>query len=814
METNRTNENQFEHTPKDNNKISEKGVDTNSQVNHNISNYNKNIIHESKTKTACEQKDDFDSIISGNEVDLGSARKPLDLLGAIHRYARIVILLGSLCFLCLIPLAIIASSPYYMATGSILVERVRAPIIASTEQRPISNFFYDYAQTEVHRLGNINVLRKTLESLPIDAQKVFAPFGVTEGAVLALRKSLTIGLIPNTHLIMVQMRTNVPNFATDIVNTLMQSYIKHTAHMSENRDQRRIEYLENEYKNLQIKEENLTNKLMSLANKTRTATFVEAYNVDSLRLIELQKSLTIACREMIESRNHLLSVENKAKAIRALSTEALSDELVAGDESLWSISYWTYKTLQEMRASIDGVSRTNPDRQYIELRMEAMKAYEAQLKKSVTERAQRIVHDKREYDLDKEILTAKSTAFASKKSYDELKSTLHKMQAVAATNSRSIIEGQIVEANLAQTRDRLYALETRLQELRAESKSPVRASVEEFAPSSENPAGTNLKKFIMLSGFLSFGGVGCIFLTMELLDNRIRSKRDLVAATEHAPSWPLPLWSGESPLWQVTATHVSSEAAKSMRSLAVRLHKERSRSGLCGAQAVVFTGVSSKVGTTSIAVNVARALAGLGEKVLYIEATNKISTDSKENTTIVFTKKEINSDIKRDITSTNYDSYMCKLDGDNPLQCVFRPKNEFFDCIHIGSDWGNGHDGALSQVLKVLSSEYSYILIDTHPLIESDLTEYLLLEAHVAVVVAQAQRTQYSDMRKNLEILWRLHVPAMTLILNHGGPQDFTKAELLLKKIPTKILQYLMPHLLQDNGREHENLQIKSMWKV
>lgn len=773
------------------------------------------------------------SIMAGSQLQLGSPRKPLDIQGAIARYARIIIFFATLAFIGMLPAAFMASSPYYLATGSILVERVRDPVIASTEQRPISNFFYDYAQTEVHRLGNVNILRKTLEALPEPARAQFAPAGINAAAILALRQSLTIGLIPNTHLIMVQLRTHLPYYTAELVNTLMQTYIHHAAHVAENRDARRLNYLHDERNDLQLQVKKLTERLMTLASQTRTATFVEAYNVDSLRLIELQKAWVAACREMVSSKNLLTAAEHKAEALRALPTEALSDELVAGDESLWSISYWTYKTLQELRASIDGVSKSNPDRQYIETRMKAMKAYEAQLKETVTKRAKRIVHDKREYELNKEVLTAAALATAAKKTDDELVLALQSQQAVAAENSRRIIEGQIVEATLAQVRDRLYAVETRLQELRAESKSPVRASIEEYAQSNQSnseddelsetgkkdsmpqAAGTNTKKLIMLCVVAAFGGVGFLFLALEVLDGRIRSTRDIMAATEHAPSWPIPIWQGTSPFWRVTADAPQALASCALRSLAVRLHKEHSRTMPVPSQGerrdallTVITGIESRVGTSSVAVNVARSLAGLGAKVLYAEA---IFMGSKEQGEAHGAQSNLDFASQRSDEAHSSGPQMCTLQGALPTDCIMKAE-EPFDIIAIGSDWGHGQDGQLAAVLEALRSQYDFIIMDSSPLCHSDLTEYMLLEAHVAILVAQAGRTDYVHLRKTLEILCRLRVPAMTTVFNWGGPLYFNQAERLLRHLPNMLLRFTMPHLLQKDVSLDEAVRPHSMW--
>ncbi|GFM34468.1 GumC family protein [Desulfovibrio subterraneus] len=708
---------------------------------------------------------------------IGRARKPFDLFGSIFKYLRVTVLFGGLLFACLSPLAFILSTPFYHATGKILIERIREPFIASTESAPISNFYYDYAQTEVQRLLHDSILTRTLESLPAHVQSRYAPNGATPAAVAGLRSELVVGLIPNTHIIMVQFTSAKPDGIADVVNTLMKTYLEHAEKTEENKDARRLAYLLEERNGLKQEAESLTAQLTSLASQAKTSTFVETYNIDSLRLIELQKAWVVARQHRLELENQFRESAIKAGKIRDLPTNALSDELVAGDESLWSISYWTYKTMQEMRASVDGINARNPDRRYVEQRMDAMKQYEANLKKEVSERARRIVHDKREYELNTELIIAEAAYLASQKTELALLEELHASQTEAAENARRIIKGQDISSTLTHVRDRLHSMDSRIQEIRAESKSPLRIAIEETAEQPGGPAGSNFKKLMFLCFAASFGSVGMGFLVLELSDNRVRSTKDIIHATGHPPSWPISEWSGPSPFHRVSQDAPDSKAALALRSLAVRLNNERVRQG---ARVALFAAIQSDSGCTTISVNVARCLAGFCERLLLIEM-NSEGTALSSLLKYGGQRKGIGE---------------CLLEEKPIATCVHRPAGEPFDFLPMGSAWGNEDNNRFGPLLTELKNSYDFIVIDAAPVLRSDMTEFILLQSDIAAMVVQGDRTTYPALRQALEILVRLQVPVITTVLNWGALRTLNKAESLIMLLPESLVRLLVPSLL------------------
>lgn len=721
----------------------------------------------------------------GNIMDgIGKARKPFDLFKVVTAYLPAILLFGSLLFLCLLPGVFLLSKPYYMAHGSILVERVQESFFVGDEQAPIANFYYDYAQTEVQRLMHDTTIATALENLPPVLQEKYAPAGVTPKAVDALRKNLTVGLIPNTHIITVQLRSASPAGTADVVNTLMATYLKHAAQVAESKEERRLTYLLEEREVLKTEMDRLSAQLSLLAEQAKTSSFAEAYNVDSLRLIELQKAWVAARLSRLELENSFSETLAKVDRLRELPTSALSDELVANDESLWSVTYWTYKTTQEMRATIDGVKPSNPDRRYIVERMEAMKQYEAKLRKDREEHARHIVTGKRDHTLKSEAITAEAAYLAAQKTELALQQEMHAAQDSAAENAKRIIRGQDISAELQHARERLHALDSRIQHLRAESKSPFRVSIEEQAQPSDIPAGDHTKKLLFLCFAGAFGSVGCLFLVIELGDNRIRSARDIAHATGHPPSWPISVWKGNLPFHLVTETAPESRPARALRSLAVRLNSERQRQG---AKVAVLAPVDGLSGTTSIGLNTARALAAFGVGLLVIEAGRSV-TSLQQMCRGALKPAPVTDDAQGALPANVH---------------VMRSTEEPFDILTVNEDrlpWGTlaarRDTNSFGKALGLLRDRYDFILVDAPPVRQSDLTEYLLLQSDIAVIITQGDRTTYAHLRQALEIIIRLQVPAVITVLNWGSARTRNLAERHLARLPAWLLRRIMPSLL------------------
>ncbi len=690
-----------------------------------------------------------------------SASKPLDLVGMIRRYGLFVAVLGGLLFCLLAPGAWLLSKNIYEAEGRLQISRVIPPLISQFERVSITNYFNDFAKTQVENILSSSVLEKALGSLPEELQDQFKPTDMPPDLALNLmRRSLTVGQVPGTHLISVKMQSRTPAGLAQAVNAIMSAYVDSSYEQGQFSDQAKLRYLQKTKAGLQKEVDLLTAELEELAAKTMTSTFSEEYNVENDRLEPLQKAFMEAYTERIRKENSYRELLKEVAKLRKLPIQSLADELVAKDESLWSIQYWTYKELQEMRASIDGTTRSNPDRKYIEERMQAMREYEANLKQEVSDRARRIVNDKRDYELEQRQLEAEHAFLAALQTEENIKLELIAAEKRLAANAQELIRGQTLVAKLEHLRQELYKFDSKISELKTEAQSNVRISVQSEARIPLSASSGNRKKLLMLCFALAFGSIGGLVLLSEVTDNRVRSVKDLENAVGGPVSWPISRYEESGGLARATLDTPAGQPAKALRSLAVKLNRERVEQG---ARLLVFTGTDREVGASSVLLNTAHVLSSLGGKVLIVDADS--------------THKGVGSALEAE-ADTPFEVEGCVLGN-----CFHHSKERGLDFLLTdASQWPRLESADFQQALDLLKDGYDCILIDTAPLLESDLSEFLAMQADVVVLVAQGDRTLFRNVAFITQLLVRMQVPAVATVLNWGARREPNLLERFIRK--------------------------------
>ena len=428
---------------------------------------------------------------------------------------------------------------------------------------------------------------------------------------------------------------------------------------------------------------------------------------------------------------------------------------------LWSIQYWTYKELQGMRASIDGTTRGNPDRKYIEERMQAMQEYETNLKQEVSKRAQRIVNDKRDYELEQRQLTAEHDFLASLQTEENLKLELIEAETKLAANAQELIRGQTLMAKLEHMRGEMYKFDSKISELKAEAQSNVRVSVQSEAPVPLMPSGGNRKKLMILCFALAFGSVGGVVFLSEVTDNRIRSVKDLKSAVNGPISWPISRYDGPGPFNRATLDAPSGQPSKALRSLSVKLNREHVERG---AKLFVFTGTDRKVGASSVLLNAAHVLSSLSGKILIINA----DIDNDEMSSV------LEAETKGAATEGS-----CAFGS-----CIVHCEERNVDVlITEPSQWPRQESAAFQTAISELKEKYEGILMCTPPVLESDLAEFLVMQSDVVVLVVQGDRTLYRNVVFIKQLLVRMQVPAVATVLNWEPAANPTGLSALFKKI-------------------------------
>ena len=701
----------------------------------------------------------------------GKAKKPLDIFGFIFRYGLIIVVGGFALLTMLIPLVLLVSKPNYETHAMLKIDPVVPSLITKSEDPSITGYYHDYVRTQASRIKEFSLLKEAVEKLRPEEKAAVLPAHLSaDECVPILQAIMQINPVGRTHLLELTIQGPEKEGLAPMLNSVMEVYLQKMRNEQVDKNKNRLDYLTAKKQTLAQKIEKQEKTLRELAVTVLSSSFAEDFNLWQQRAAELQKSYVHLYADRVQAENANIFQETTAAQLRELSLEPLVDEGVMDNRAIGFTSSWTYQQLQDMRASIDGVTRDNEDRKRIESRMQAMRDYENTLRRETSETIGSITYGKRGLDLDKERIKKENRYRESVASEEMLKAAFDEATLKSGQNSAAMLRGQSLETQLAHDRDMFFRIDTRIHEMKAESMAPLRVIIEAPAREPENPAGSNTKKLLMLCFAVSFGSIGGLFAVIEFLDNRIHSPKNIIHAFGHPPCWPISRSPEGVNFYNVMSKGSDSVTAKAIRSLATKLYRafEDKQS-----RVFLFTAVDTGCGNTEIMLNTAQALACHVPKVLVIDGN--LSRDD------LFRKLDI---------PESHPGLLDMLEGKNSFdECVYHDRDRSIDtlCSCVGQP-NQLTAQKFREFLKKAKKDYDIICIDSSPVRSCDFTEYLAVQSDVGILISQGDSTLYRDLRQTAEILVRLEIPALATVLNWGGKKKKIWLDEYLDRIP-KILQ-------------------------
>ncbi|MEN8200716.1 MAG: hypothetical protein ABFR63_11670, partial [Thermodesulfobacteriota bacterium] len=644
--------------------------------------------------------------------------KPIDIFGFIERYAFSIVVCALFIFSMIAPLALLAEHPNYAVAGKLKIDPVIPSIITKSEDPSIINYFHDYTRTQVQRMQGDSVMETAIDKMSPEEQAAFFPsFLDMTGRINMLRGRVQIKPVSRTHLIELSLVGGNQLGLDSALNSVMDSFLEKLNDEHEQKYLSRLVFLRDKKDKIEMEVTELETKISEVTKNVHSSAFVEDYNMLQKRVEQLQKVYVQLKGERIQVESTYNQALKEGEDLSELSLAPMIDEVVLGDQSLDFTTSWTYKQLQELRASIDGITKDNKDRQYVEKRMVAMKEYEAKLSEEVRLNAEKILTGKRDYEINKNIIQRRATFLSAKEAEESMEREIDINRAMANVVSLGILKGSSLQKLLFYKYDFLFRLDTRVHELEAESKAPSRITIEARAKFPKDPSGTNLQKLLMACVAAAVALPTGAFLLLELLDNRIHRPKDIEFAVGSPPLWPISKAPAGVQFLDVLTEAPDHPSSKAIRSLAVHLSREHQNHQ---AKTFLFSGVTQNVGTCSILLNAAYAIRNQVERVLVIDGDYTNNHFSK----LLHLPKD-RSGLGEFLTGT-----------ESLENCLFRDEKHGLDIIASGRPI-NASQASSRKFLTLVAEVqdmYDVIFLHTDPILTSDLTEYLCGIADVSVL--------------------------------------------------------------------------------
>ncbi len=659
----------------------------------------------------------------------GKKIKPLDIIGIIKRYALIIIIIGTLSFLLLSPLAFFLNKLTYTAVGSIKIEPVTATTLVGFESS-ITSYYKDFVGTQIFKIHSKEIVEKALERLSEEDKKVFIKGQLPyEKEIEIILRSFTVTSIRDTHLINVIFTWETNKALADLINEIMLVYLEEVEKEIENKDRKRLDYLLSEKLRLEKELEKEFELLKEVSDMANTSTFSEQFNPHNNKIDYLNEAYIKAYSGRLDAENRYIQVKDEVDSIKELSLDSLVDEMVEKDQSLWDLGFWTYKTLQEMNATLDGMTIDNSDRIYVEERMTNMQNHLEKLRGDVRKRAEKVIYTKRDYELSVKEIEASASYKASVRTENQLWQDLIWERELAAEVSKLILKGAQIEENIKNLRQTYDRVTERLYYLQAESMAPSRLSLATKAQFPFEPSGATKTKLLALIFILAYGWISFVILVIVLTDNRIRSTKDVENALGFEVNWPIS--KVDFDFLTLTTKEKGNYVYEAINSVAIKIHKEYKKQS---SKIITFTGTDKEIGTTSILLNIGTIISNLGVKVCIVEGKNYNR----------FYREYYNKD--------------SELINDNERNV---------DIVSLEYNLIENHH--IDELLEKIKKDYDMVIFDTDPILKSGLTEYIILQSDLTMVICHGDYSYYRDLRKSFEILEKLEVESVGAILNWGS---------------------------------------------
>ena len=681
--------------------------------------------------------------------------KPFDVIRFVLHRGPLILILGMLIFVLFLPLLLSQVSPGYRAETFLMVTPLKQPTLQGRERDVIPGDLKDYMRTLTQRITSYNIVQEALTQLPSAEWPSFlkSDDSIARNIFRVMRR-IEAREIPGTYLLEVSLEAASPDELGPLLNAVSSAFLSRLEKEQEQQYARRLQYLSEERTNIISRINVQRARLINLSEQAGQKAFLhQAYDAHLAKLNLLQNYFWQAEARRVEDQAALDKARLQRANISKLSLQPFAEQEVADNFGINRMEQWTYEKLQELRSSIDGLTPSNHERQYVEMRMEALQEYLTVYKSEVRTNTLIRLKDLELYELDKNLVTAESTSQSAAIAVDYLNTQLSQARIEASRISEIIFNAQEIMFHIEQLQSRLAALDSRIDDNQIQAKAPLPVHIDRKAFSPENPFETNKSKMILFAFVLAFGFVGALCLFFDLLDARIRSRHEIEKAVGGAIPTSVPLI---DPLQTEDAfafiqANSNHPAAQAIRALAVRLMPEKKQRN-----STVFCIASTQpcAGTSTCAAALAASLAAFDERVLLIELN---TTDPSPRLSALNARLS-----SVDLLSGNA--------GDLHDAVVPFP-GASFDALPSAACAANSLPiSHLVDLLQEARKHYAWVLLDCAPLLDYECTQFAAQQADATLLIVREDESIYADLCDAIALLRHYHVPALSVLLNGARP--------------------------------------------
>ena len=659
--------------------------------------------------------------------DAPPARMSIHPFQSLKRHRKIALIIAGVLAAIGIPMLIKLQRPVYMAEAIFMVTPVsRNP----GEDRETSLPRYaEFVNQQVVLVVREDVCVEALDRMGESRSAWQLPGESLKDAAFRLSTSLQATVIPDTSYVSVSLRSSQEKGLTEVLNSVMRSYLDQA------RGQTRYGLIERtEALNRRVSEllEEIRGKSEQLGRWAKELG-VPSMEPTVLRPLieEMERTPREAQARRVAADARLAGIEARYKVLK--ETNAADRTVLVPDAELMQLRAVLLTRKSELKAKLFGLTPQHEGRKAVEAEIGDIEAELKREEKAALDRQIRLADSKLEEARGNELVVAQAEV-ADARRYEQV--VTQEMASLREKIQRLYPDSQSVLQEVARLQAQLGTAQERLNSVRLETHAPGFVQLVQGAGLSEVPAARRLSKGLgVLAGAMAFL-VLAVPVLLDAIRNRVRNDSDLEGAVIAVPSW-----TGDR--------DADPAVSDQLRRLALALDRERR---LNNRSAFVFTSVLPGSGTTELVLDVTRELGKIGVTALAVEA-NAFKPDPR-------------------YCSNGHPGLAVGMPKGIAADEMVNTSDETLpDRIAVGATGGrttlsglDKFDSLLGDILK----RYQVVLIDSPPILQSADAEFLATHGRAVVLVVEADRTPRAALEQANRILRQDGATVILTVMNRA----------------------------------------------
>lgn len=455
--------------------------------------------------------------------------------------------------------------------------------------------YREFVQQNVRTIDRFDIVADAIDDLSKSGHPWRHPHESLDHAVARLQGALKILPVPDTYQITVRLEGEKPEGLAETVNAIADVFLRKSKDEDFYDRDRRTESLQREAQQLSDQISSLGRQKDELAKELAVSVFSESFSnpFDQL-LVGSKQALAAARQRRIASEAQLAALQHKGSETAPTGLQAYAGDIARKDADLTSLQANLNLRRSQLLSRLDGMLPNHPGRVEIENELHQI---------------DQIAEAKRislEHSYAAALLAQRqSEARADLRSEQELQKQVDQQAVQAAWYSHNYQSGINIRYEIERSRNRLQAVENRMDFVEQESRAPGFARLFSGARRPTEPSSGGHKKPVLMLMVLASVLSVALPLGMDYMDPRLLSVNDV----ERALKFPA--------IGVTLSSEKNLQDSEGIRRLAAGVARDVERNG---SRSFLFVPVNAEALVTPTISALAVELARLGHEVRVIDA--------------------------------------------------------------------------------------------------------------------------------------------------------------------------------------------------